>query len=144
MTAREDRYKWVDIGVTAADTYTGKASDITRNLAFVGIGLVLVLGGVAKDTIGKKVVELSPGLLFAGSALIVCLLFDIAQYGYASAAWTRWYKAEEKRLKRDDYKPKDGFPKYLSRPTDVLFWLKILAATLAYSVLLWHLIYAFK
>ena len=36
-----------------ATTYSSKASEIARNLAFVGLGLILLLGGVAKDSFGS-------------------------------------------------------------------------------------------
>jgi hypothetical protein len=144
--AESDRWEYVKRAYEAADTFSSQASDNARKLAFVGLGLVLLLGGVAKEDFGgDKAVDLSTGLITAGVALTAALLLDMLQYTYGWIAYYWWGRREEKRLRRSaDATPKESWPRQLNWPTTVFFGGKVLGVIVGYSILLWYLAYAVK
>lgn len=138
-----DKYEWVDVAFSARDTFSSKASEISRNLGFVGLGLILLLGGVAKDTLGGgQVVDLPTSLIVAGCLLVASLLCDLLQYAYASAAYGIWARTEEKRIDEKPKAPKTGLPSKINVPTSVCFWSKLALAAAAYAILLHYLAYS--
>lgn len=139
--APEDRRSGYLKGFAARDLFSSTLSDIVRKSAFVGLGLVLLLGGVAKDNFGTdKVVGLPDRLVFAASVLIIALILDMAQYAYASLAYGIWARLEERRLRKHSRaEPRDGFPSWINIPTSVFFWIKVACTSVAYAILLSHL-----
>ncbi len=123
-------------------TYSSKASDVARQLAFAGIGIVWVFRSPIDGSI-------PPDLLLPLSLYSVTLGLDLLQYLSASLMWGRlehkwekkWFK-EKKELgiesNRDNLRPK-----YVRLPQTIFFYLKqatILVAYILTATFVWSLI----
>lgn len=114
-------------------TFSGKASDLNRQLGFAGIAIIWLfkkepIGGL---TIPRELVL--PSFLIVGS--LVC---DMVQYCLASIIWHWFYRSKEKIGIKED---KDlAHSVWLERPIWIAFWLKIVLIVAAYvfiSLFLW-------
>jgi len=73
-------------------TFTGKLSDINRQIAFAGIALIWIF----KKSNGIEI-TICAELVFPSILLASALAFDILQYIYQSAAWAIFFRYHEKR-----------------------------------------------
>lgn len=123
--------------------FTGKASEIVRQLSLAGIAVVWIF----KSTDGTSF-RLSTDLLIPSIAFLVSLGFDLAQYVVAATIWKKHYRSlEEQEIpagtdrEEHDFGPHD---EKQERPIAVLFWIKIAIASTAWcwltSVLIRRLI----
>jgi hypothetical protein len=145
----EDQTYWIKAGWEQHDIYSGKLSDVARNLALIGFALTLLIGGAATDDFRERngeAIDLPITLIVSGVLLILALTFDLMQYTYASIAYNIWTRREEKTKDRDPkaYRAPDGFPDKLSWPTMGFFYSKVLLVATAYGILLWHLAFVVK
>ena len=69
-------------------TYSGKASDLTRQLAFAGIAVIWLF---KKEPV--QGLTIPHELIFPGLLIVTCLAFDLAQYGLGSLLWYIFYKS---------------------------------------------------
>lgn len=115
-------------------TYSGKASDLNRQLGFAGIAIVWLF---KKEPTGGLTI---PHELVLPSFLIVTsLACDMLQYCLGSVIWRWFYRSKEKHGVKED---KDlSHNVWLERPIAIMFWLKISLILLAYifiSLFLWN------
>jgi hypothetical protein len=113
------------------DFFSGKASDLTRQLSFAGIAIIWVL------RVGDKTggVPYSHELLIPLWGFVVALAMDFLQYVYAAIAWNRFLHWKEDLLGADS--DKDFLvPPMINFPTSVFFCAKIVAAMISYAYLI--------
>jgi hypothetical protein len=140
---------WIKEGWEHYYVYTGKASDVARNLALVGFALVLLLGGAATDDFREardEPVDLPGSLIVSGSLLVIGLTLDLAQYIYGAAAFDLWTRREESRRESQGatYEYPEGFPDKINWPSTFFFYSKVLLVIVGYIILLGHLAFAVK
>ena len=100
----------------AYDYYTGKVSDIVRQLAYAGIGVIWILkvgtdnGGIAFDAALVQVLHL----------YVYALAADLLHYVISSASWGIYNKIKEhqKTPADKDFKA----PGIINWPSLVFFW----------------------
>lgn len=114
----------------AADTYSGKLSDIARQLSFAGIAVIWIFKN-GSDTGGM----VYPGLLYIPiTCFLLSLSLDLIHYLYSTVAWTLLGNSmdKEKQKERD-------ISNAINRPSEILFYLKVSAVLMGYAILLWNL-----
>lgn len=116
----------IKAGYETADYFSGKSSEINRQLALAGIAVIWVF---KIDTSGQTIV---PGaLVIPGLLLITGLAFDLLQYVIAGEVWRRITSEKERA----------GISEFTVKPWvnvfgDTLYWLKITATVIAYGFLI--------
>lgn len=111
------------------DYFSGKASDIARQLAFAGIAIIWVF---KTDQAGRYVV---PSELFLPGTLIVLgLALDFLHYIVATAIWGIYNRIKEKQHVGEDEDFKA--PPIFNWPALIFFWAKVAAIAAAYFFLL--------
>lgn len=114
---------------------TGKTSELIRQLAFAGIGMLWVYFLGEKPDLDRKAYLLIPLLTLA-----LTLLFDIMQYLYASIAWGgKYQEGVAKKMKLDQ---EMSVKQKINAPTTVFFYLKVGFLILSYALLIANLIIA--
>lgn len=112
--------------------FTGKLSDINRQIAFAGIALIWIFkksDGINISICGELVL---PTIFLASS-----LAFDMFQYIYQSITWAIFYRYHEKKTTEDiDVVA----PIYLNYASWVLFSIKILLVIFSYFFIIRFLI----
>ncbi len=95
----------------AADTFSGKASDVSRQLAFAGIAVIWIL------RVGDK----TGGIQYAGALLLPLLMFvaslalDLLHYVYGAVAWLSFHRIKELELKDAPAETKTKAPRWIHR-----------------------------
>jgi hypothetical protein len=106
-------------------TFTGKASDINRQLAFAAIAVIWLF---KRDVSG--VPSVPPPLILPGALVVLALAVDLLQYLLGAIIWYCFYRSKEKAgipENRDiDHSP------WLERPITALFWVKVACTITAY------------
>ena len=126
-------------------TYSGKLSEITRQLSLAGIAVVWIFRTGDKPAAG---IAWSHSLLWPLALFVAALIGDMLQYAYASAAWGIFHRFKEEEihtlpLSAEEQANKDfKAPPWINYATDFLFWAKALAAFIGYSQLLKFLLIA--
>ena len=123
--------------------FSGKASDISRQLAFAGIAVIWIFR--LNATPPKIPNELLPPLIL----LVIALLFDIAQYGIATVIWGgfQWKKERDLRKTQEEKKLSDvdldelklDHPSWMKTPQLVCFSIKMVSMGIAYVLLALYL-----
>ncbi len=114
---------------------TGKTSELIRQLAFAGIGMVWVYFMGEKPSPDTESYLLAPLL-----PLALCLFCDICQYLYASIAWERKYnEGVKKKLALD---ADLSVRKRINIPTRLFFYGKVVFLLMAYVMLIVNLVKA--
>jgi hypothetical protein len=112
--------------------FSGKVSDITRNLAFAGIGLVWIF----KNGTIKNLIQVPSQLLFPLIFFISCLCLDFCHYIFKTIALFIFYKKLENKLNKgkidEDYIEKSEYPQYIETCSWIIWVLKILCIIIAY------------
>ena len=114
-------------------TFTGKASDLNRQLAFAAIAVIWLF---KRDVAG--VPSVPPNLILPGALVVLALAFDLLQYCLGSIIWYFFYHSEEK-AGTSETKDIDHSP-WLERPITALFWIKIACTIAAYCFIFLFLI----
>jgi hypothetical protein len=73
--------------------FTGKVSDISRQLAFAGIAIIWIF---KKDVPGTGL-TVPRELLLPGVFIVLALGFDLLQYCIATVIWFFYYRIKEMR-----------------------------------------------
>lgn len=111
--------------------YSGKASDIARQLAFAGIALVWIF---------KKEIDSIPKipeqLIIPSALLALTLTFDLLQYIYGSAIWGGFQRYHEKRKTGEEKDPDLTAPPWINWPTLAFFWAKLAFVLAAYFLII--------
>ncbi len=111
-------------------TYSGKASDIARQLSLAGIAIIWVFSGGGVST--GVAIHIPKDLTFVGLILIGGLAADFLQYFWASGVWGAFGRIKERQVqKSDDFLA----PPWLNYPTNVFFWGKLILVVVAYLLL---------
>jgi hypothetical protein len=108
--------------------FTKSASDLVRQFAFAGIGIIWIFK-YEKPIDHLIPVELFKPLLF----LIITLALDLLQYLLPSIIWTIFYKYHEKKGRNNDYELKAN--KWYSRPGWLFYYGKIITLSVAYILI---------
>jgi hypothetical protein len=115
--------------------FSAKASDVARQLAFAGIGVVWVFR--VDGPAGGRV---PPGLLLPITFLSAALAFDLLQYVFGTIIWGSFHRYHEKKLTKSGADPDILAPRYFTYPQLVAFVLKLLSVAAGYYLLLQFLI----
>ena len=115
--------------------YSGKTSDIARQLAFAGIALIWLF---KKEENGQFTV---PADLHLPGALIVGVLaLDLIQYILGAFVWFLFYRIKERAGFSD--KKKIDHSNWLEAPIWIPFFLKTITILYAYWLMLFYLLNA--
>lgn len=107
-------------------TFSGKASDLNRQLAFAGIALIWLF----KRDVGVQL-TIPNDLLWPTVLIVVSLALDMLHYSVASFIWHLFYRSKEKAGVRESTALKRHHP-MLEWPTYIIFWAKIASVLFAY------------
>ena len=113
--------------------FSGKLSEIIRNLSFAGIALIWIF---KKDATALKVPE---EFLLPATFLVLTLALDLLQYIFGSAIWGifQWY--QERNLTDISENPELSSPSYFKLPQFFCFVGKQITLSIAYILLLRYL-----
>ena len=115
---------------------SSKLSDINRNVAFAGIGLIWIFTQTdTKSTIPEE-------LILPAIFLVISLTCDMFQYTYKVIVWATIFRRREIEIKKNQWTREKEFehsPK-LNIPTWFFWGMKILLVLLAYFIILIFLI----
>lgn len=112
--------------------FSGKLSDICRNLSFMGFGVVWILiGGI--ENLKPDKIPFALKLVLIG--LVLSLLMDVLHYTYQTIVWYYYFRHLEKRDGTDS-DVKLTAPIWIAGVAWILFGLKILLMFISYVALL--------
>lgn len=112
--------------------YTGKVSDIVRQLALGAIAIVWLFRS------GEATSFSIPGeLLFPLKLVVAGLALDLIQYASGAAFWGvfQWHKESAGMSESDDFKA----PRWINWSALICFWLKVVVIAYAYWLLFLYL-----
>ena len=113
--------------------FSGKASDVARNLAFAGIALVWIFKTApSPDSIPRVPEELLAPTVF----LVLTLIFDLLQYIFGSFVWGTFQWWQERQLDDLSEDPELDAPRWFKWPQFTCFVLKLCTIAVAYWLLL--------
>jgi hypothetical protein len=123
------------------DDYTGKASEIVRQMLLGGIGLIWLF----KETDGA-ISRIDKSLLYPAFTISVALIFDLLQYVVGGHIWKRFFREKErdviKSLKgisqptEDERDPDLKAPESLRNSIYFFYWGKIVLMILSYIMII--------
>lgn len=113
--------------------FTGKLSDINRQIAFAGIALIWIFRKIDGSEISISNELILPSILFA-----FALGFDILQYIYQSITWSIFYNYHYKKI--GDEETDIPTPKKLNYPSWFFFIMKVLFVIVSYTYIIKFLI----
>jgi hypothetical protein len=109
-------------------TFSGKASDLNRQLAFAGIAIIWLF---KKDNLAGLSIPLE--LLWPGVLIVLSLGLDMLHYVVASVVWRYFYRSQEKTGVDEDKVL--THETYLEWPIYFFFSAKIIMLLAAYALL---------
>ena len=110
--------------------YSGKASDVARQLAFAGIAVVWLFHIENHGNI-----YLYRLLVWALAFLILALALDLLHYATSAAIWGIFHRIKEKAYGPNSSRKFDA-PLPINWPGLLFFWAKLVAVVIAYVLLL--------
>ena len=113
--------------------FSGKASDLNRQLAFAGIALIWLF---KKDVSGEPTI--SPVLIAAGILIVLSLTCDMLHYCVGWFTWYRFYRGKEDAGVSEDTEL--DHDEGLVRPITAFFVAKIVFVVAAYVLILIFLV----
>jgi hypothetical protein len=111
--------------------FSGKASDVARNLAFAGIAVVWIF-----KTTNGSVPKIPSNLILPTGLLVLTLAFDLFQYIVATTIWGFFQWNEERKLQDINDDPELSSQPCYKWPQNFFFILKLISVSLAYVYLL--------
>lgn len=122
------------------DTYeyfSGKLSDITRNLSFMGFGVVWILiGGLD----GFKLGFIPPILKWVLGILVLYQILDISHYVYQTITWYNYFRKLEKENGETCERCDFTAPEEYAERAWYIYWSKIAIVVAAFILLLIYII----
>lgn len=106
--------------------HSGKASEVTRQLAFAGIALIWIFKAGEEGP-----PHLPPELFFPAALIVLGLVFDFFHYISLATLWGTFSRLKEK-AQVTEFRA----PAWLNWPGLICFVLKIVSIALAYGFLL--------
>ena len=121
--------------------YSGKLSEITRNLAYMGFGVVWILiGGLD----GFKTGFIPPLLIWVLALLVLFQIFDISHYLYQTITWYKHFRKLEKNNEEDNENKyeRNNFTadNKLAERAWYIYWSKITIIVVAFLLLLIYIV----
>ncbi len=112
----------------AYDYYSGKLSDVVRQLAFAGIAVIWIFKN------GASVIPFDERLVWPLRFLVGALACDLLHYVYASLAWGRFAHMHGKDGTKDadEVEPDEK----INWTSLVFFWFKAFLCVISYALLL--------
>jgi hypothetical protein len=107
-------------------TFSGKASDLNRQLAFAGIALIWLF----KRDVGAQL-TIPSELLYPAVFIVASLALDMLHYCIAASIWHWFYRTKERAGVTDNAQLKRHSPS-LEWPIYSIFWAKIAFVLMAY------------
>lgn len=117
-------------------TFTGKLSDINRQIAFAGIAIIWIF----KKTTNIEML-IDPQLVLPAVLIVAALAVDMLQYIYQSVTWAIFYTYYKRKGKLED--EVINSPESLNYVSWGLFILKVLLVIIAYCIIFKYLIGVF-
>jgi hypothetical protein len=117
--------------------YSGKASDLTRQLCFAAIAVVWIF---KRENNGAY--HIDHLLILVAFTSVLALSADFLQYVYCSLLFGLIHRHNEKQKKHKDHEFK--FSPFCNWPTLILFWLKIGLTISSYAMLVIYLLRIFS
>lgn len=105
--------------------FSGKLSDITRQLAFAGIALIWVF------KIDGTLPRVPNDLLLPTALLALGLALDLLQYGVQTVIWGLFHRFHEKRRRSGDSDPDVEASPCYNWLALLLFWSKVITVSIA-------------
>jgi len=116
--------------------FSGKASDVARQLSFAGIALVWIFKSTTPSGLSLPKCLLWPALFFG-----IGLFTDLFQYVTGAVIWGFFYRHHEQKNPDDPtYNPDLYAPNWLHIPITLFFWGKLTAIMAGYYFLIKYLI----
>jgi hypothetical protein len=115
----------------AYDYFSGKASDLSRQLAFAGIAVVWVF---RRDTAAGLAIP--PSLVRPALFFCAALACDLLHYVAATLAWGTFHRLNELKLKKPGDDPVLTAPRFINWPQTLFFALKLTSVAIGYAFLL--------
>lgn len=115
--------------------YTGKTSDILRQIGFVGLAIIWVF-----RINGETGTRIPDGLVWCGILLCCGLICDFLQYLIASAVWGSYHRYKENKIKEED---EFKAPPKINWPSNSFFVMKSITIAGAYILLIKFLLDSF-
>ncbi len=126
----------------SSETYTSKASDITRQLILGGIAIIWIFKFTDN---GKQ--TLDRFLILPLITLSIGLIADLFQYVIGGRIWNSFFVKEEKKAKSNQrtdptlsIDPDIKAPRILNRPIYFFYWAKIGLMLISYILIISYLI----
>jgi hypothetical protein len=111
---------------SAYEIFSGKASEIMRQLSLAGIAVIWLFRDVS-----EKTVDLDQRLVRAALLIFLALFCDLLQYLAGTVIWFLYFRYKEKRRTAENLT--FYAPSVLTWPTWTLFGIKIAMMLLAYA-----------
>ena len=115
----------------AKDIYTGKASDVARQLAFAGIAVIWIFRGGQTDQI-----LLPPQLVESLTYFCISLGCDLVQYIVCSIIWSMFNRYREGKRTHSTDDSSFSAPYWINWPANAFFYGKLVAVSYGYLLLL--------
>lgn len=113
--------------------FSGKVSDITRQMALAGIAIIWVFK-ISKD----EQIFIDKLLIYSAFFIAMSLLCDISQYIYQTIVWKKFF--DEKELKRTPENEDILAPREMNTIPQILFWAKVILVGIAYLLIIIYLV----
>lgn len=110
------------------DTFTGKASELSRQLAFAGIAVIWIFKNSGDTAI------IPNDFLLPLFFLVLTLALDFLQYIFGSIEWMIFSHLQEKKHDcTNEEKEVDSSPGWINLPHTICFVLKLVTITIGYA-----------
>lgn len=138
MVDQEVNKKTVDDYKKDYEYFTGKASEISRNLAFAGIAIIWIFKITSKD--GSLEI---PSLLITPLIwLVITLALDLSQYISGGLIWLIYYRFKEWQIKKSKISANDDIKAPAILPAIIhFFYLSKLVAIVVAYIFLFRFVY---
>jgi hypothetical protein len=133
MADQEPNKKTIDDYKKDYEFFTGKASEISRSLAFAGIAIIWIF----KNTNETKSIILPDELTLPLTLLVLALTFDLLQYIIGGLIWFCYYKFKENQIEKGKISSDSDIkaPAILPNIIHGFYWLKLFTIIIAYVFL---------
>jgi hypothetical protein len=121
--------------------YSGKISDLVRQLALAGIAVIWIFK-IDKPGLFPSLPRF---LIWPMLALVLALFVDFVQYSYGATLYDITYRWRERQKQHRHMKEDHSFeiPRFALWPMDLCFYSKIAFVLIAYTLLAIHILKQF-
>ena len=109
------------------DTFTSKASELSRQLAFAGVAVIWIFKNSSQNAV------IPDDLVLPLFLLVLTLTFDFLQYVFGSIEWSIFSHIQENKYNCEhEDQEVDSSPWWINLAHTICFYLKILTIVVAY------------